>query len=251
MLIAIGLAIAACRDSGSRTIVSAPTAEGITLVVSERGASPSGMPWQYGELLNPESPRSILAKTDVCPRGFIAWSHYGGTLEPDRLVLENMILFFATDPDHVRPMMRGLEQLDLDLVKKLKDNQRGCLIGPELLARVRKHVGDQFWIHGISHKGIDLEFEVVGELPESRYKNAAIMNVSSLKTALEEYERANGEKHEQRDRVLAMIHLRAVDAEAVKRITKVIEDSPDLAAPRLSCRREEDVLADLLKEKSP
>src|SRR5262245_31268180 len=126
-VLAVGLLMGACHGPGPPTTRSKPATGEVMLVVRERGASPSGMPWEDGELLDPASSRCILAKSDIRPNGFVAWSFYGGTLEPDKMVLENVMFFFAMDPDHIRPMMRGLGELHSDLLKKLKDKQQGCL----------------------------------------------------------------------------------------------------------------------------
>ena len=47
----------------------------------------------------------------------------------------------------------------------------------------------------INYKDIDLEFEIVGEFPEGRYNQSAVMNRDYLNRALDQYERDNRRKH--------------------------------------------------------
>ena len=49
---------------------------------------------------------------------------------------------------------------------------------------IGKRVGETFKLTSINYKGIDLEFEIVGNLPEGRYDSSAIMNALYFKEAL-------------------------------------------------------------------
>src|SRR5262249_11282284 len=145
--------------------------------------------------LDPQSRRFILKKEDIMPDGFMTWSFYGGTIDPDKKTRENIIFFFAMNPDHIRPMMQDLENLDPKLVDKLKVKRYSVLIGKKKLAALNKQVGDKIKIYSLNFKDIDLEFDIVGELPGDRYSQSAIMNEQYLQLSLDQYERKMGQAH--------------------------------------------------------
>lgn len=252
-IVAITLSVPACRDSttvvgSGANSTATPTREQLTLVVSKRDEIPSELPWEYAGLLDPESPKCIIDKSDVRPGSFMSWAFYGGSLDgSDENSLEGKIFFFAMNPEHIRPMMVDLQDMDPELVRKLKQNQRGCLLGKQVRTGKEIEIGDHFKVAGLLHKGIDLEFELIGQLPEGRYNRSAIMNVEYLKSSLDRYERLNHQKHPKADRSLNLIYIRAETREAVERIKQQIETSSRFTNPRLRCETVEEGLAKFQK----
>jgi hypothetical protein len=109
-------------------------------------------------------------------------------------------------------------------------------------------IGDRMKLTGISHKGIDVELEIVGRLPDGRYNKSAIMNVASFKAAMDKYQQTTRRKHPKADRSLNLIYLRAVDRDAANRIKQRIETSPRFTHPRLSCETVANEIAKARKE---
>src|SRR5262249_33704398 len=132
----------------------------------------------------------------------MTWQFYGGTLDPDKRTPENLIFFFAMEPDKLPTMMDDLENLDPALVRALKENDRGAIVGKERLAKMNKKVGEKLPVTGLNYKDIDLDFYILGTFPEGRYNQSAVMNRDYLNRSLEDYERKNRKPHPMADKSL-------------------------------------------------
>jgi len=221
---------------------------GLKLVISERDTVPSRMPLRYANYLNPKSRDCVLDSKDVRPEDFMSWRFYGGTREAQPRTRENTVFFIATEADAIRSMMEGLGDLDVGLVHRLRTTRTGCLLGRKKLESLKLQVGDRFLLAGLSHKEIDLEFEVLGELPGERYENTGIMNPEYLDASLAAYERKNGKKHPFADS-LNLVWLRVRDWAAFERVKRTVESSPLLAAPHLTCHPPESLPWALLPDR--
>ncbi len=215
-------------------------AKDLKLIVTERWQLPSQMPMTHADYLNPNSAKFILDKNDVGPNDFMTWSFYGGTLDPTKMTRENLVFLFAMNPRHMRPMMEDLENYDEKMIQKLVDMRNGCLMGRERLAMINKRVGERFKITGINYKGIDLEFEIIGELPDGRYSQSGIMNLEYFTQALEDYYQKKKVRHPLDQRRLNLVWLRVKDKETFSRVADTIENGA--FDPQTGSRR--DVFAD-------
>ena len=136
------------------------------------------MPMTHADYLNPASQKFLPdlqpnGKQMYGPNDFMTWSFYGGTTDPGKMTPDTHRLLLRhgarTDhPDDGRP-----EDLDPKLVEALSKNRSGCLLGSDKLKASNKRVGDRFKLTSINYKGIDLEFEIVGVLPDGRYNASA------------------------------------------------------------------------------
>src|SRR5262249_50809514 len=147
----------------------------------------------------------------VKPGDYMAWSFYGGTTDPGKFSIENIVFFFCMDPRQIIPMMEDLDTLDPALVEKMLKQRNACLLGPERLKRLNNRVGDRFKLTSLNYKGIDLDFEVVGELPEGRYGMSGIMNMSYFNDEIDKYKRQKGTEHPLADKRLNLVWLRVPD----------------------------------------
>jgi putative ABC transport system permease protein len=127
------------------------------------------------------------------------------------------------DPRHILTMMEDLETLDPRLVEKLQKTENGCLLGPERLAKLDKRVGERFKLTSINYKGIDLDFEIIGALPEGRYGLSGIMNAKYFNDSLDKYARDNGKKHALDEKRLNLIWLRVPDRATFDKVGHIIE----------------------------
>ncbi len=207
-------------------------AKDFKLIITERWQIPSQLPMTHGDYLNPRS-SSYLEKLRgpdgnplYRPTDFMTWSFYGGTMDPAKRSIENLVFFFAMDPDAIIPMMDDLENLDPTLVEKLKSTPNGCLLGSEKLAQINKRVGERFKLTSINYKDIDLDFEVVGVLPDGRYNSSAVMNISYFNNAFERYRREKGVAHPLDMKRLNLIWLRVPDRETFDKVGGLIETAP-------------------------
>jgi putative ABC transport system permease protein len=207
------------------------------LIVMERWKVPSQMPITHADYLNPESPKCLpeLKELGIGPKDFMTWSFYGGTTDPAKKSRENLVSFFAMNPASIRSMMDDLENYDPELVKKLLDKREGCLLGRDKLRSLHKRVGERFQLTSTNYRGIDLEFEIVGELPPGRYDKSAIMNDRYFGEALDKYAREKGARHPLDPMRLNMIWLRVRDQATFNKVGKVIEESPYFGDRPVKC----------------
>jgi putative ABC transport system permease protein len=201
----------------------------IKLIISERWQLPSRLPVKHADYLDPNSPSMLSELTGKYgPNDFMTWSFYGGSVDPANRTVKDIVFLFVLNPDRIKTMMDDLSTYDDALVEKLKATRNGCLLGRDRLANLNKRVGDTFKSFSFSHKGIDLEFEIVGELPEGRYNQSGIMRTDYFLGAFEEYSRKNGRPHElqEPDRRLNYIWLRVPDRAAFDEVGAFIEKAP-------------------------
>lgn len=204
------------------------------LIVTERWQLPSQMPLTHAQYLDPNSPSFMLDKNDIGPKDFMTWSFYGGTLDPGKMTRENIVFFFVMNPRHIIPMMDDMQDFDPKLIEKLEKNRQGCLLGRERLEAINKRVGERFKVTSMNYKGVDLELEVVGELPRGRYNTTGIMNESYFNEELERYARTKG-KHPLDSKRLNLIWLRVKDRATFERVAQQIEDASVFKNPPVKC----------------
>src|SRR5207244_2119923 len=87
------------------------------------------------------------------------------------------------------------------------------LLGPSRLAALNKKVGERIKVTSMNYKGIDLEFEIIGELPPGRYEQSAVMNYRYLDEALRAYNqgKSKDQQHPMTEKTLALEWLRVPD----------------------------------------
>jgi putative ABC transport system permease protein len=211
-------------------------ARDIKLLVTERWQAQSQLPLTHADYLDPASPKNILnnlTRKDeqgrtvpvVGPNDFMTWSFYGGAID-EKKTRESIVFFFCMNPDHIPTMMEDLENINPALIKKLKETPNGCLVGPERLEMLKQRVGGRIKVTSFNYKGIDLEFEIVGVLPQGRWVQSAIMNADYFNRKIDEYPRTaqgKGQKHPLDMKRLNLIWLRVPDRDSFNRVAAVID----------------------------
>jgi putative ABC transport system permease protein len=208
----------------------------LKLIVADRWKNPSMMPLTHALALNPRMPQFILNKDDVGPDDFMTWAFYLGTTDKWKATPTNWAFFFVMNPDQILPMMDDMQSLDPALVTTMKDNPRGVLLGRERLKALHRTVGDRLQLYSYDFKGLDLEFEIVGEMPQGRYNDSGIMNQEYFLRSLDEYERQNGKRHPQGENPVSFVWLRVHDREAFERVARTIRTASVLSDPPVKCR---------------
>jgi putative ABC transport system permease protein len=205
----------------------------LKIIITERWQIPSQMPMTHGAYLDPGPKGNLMPElrgSDGRPLyygsdDFMIWSFYGGTMDPNKRTLENMIFFFAMDPDSIVPMMDDLADFDPKLIKALKENKQGCFLGVEKMQAVNKRVGERFKLTSINYKDIDLEFEILGVLPDGRYNQSAIMHIDYFNQSFDDYARKKGVAHPLATRNLNLIWIRVNDREQFDKVGSIIENA--------------------------
>jgi putative ABC transport system permease protein len=227
-------------------VVMTEKTKDLKAIVTERYQIPSQMPFAYAATLEEGAVRPGNPD-DIRPADSMTWQFFGGTMDPDKRTRENLVFFFAMDPRRVRSMMDDLDSLDQGMIDKMIQNKRGVLMGKDRMATINKRVGDRFVLTGLNYKDIDLEFEIVGRLPEGRYDQNAIMNRDYLNDALDQYERQhNGTKHQMANKTLNLVWLRVPDSESFKKVADQVMTSSLYTAPFVKCETASSGIASFL-----
>jgi putative ABC transport system permease protein len=206
--------------------------ENLQAIVTEKWQIPSQMPMSYSR---PLAEGAASKPGDVRPKEFMLWQFYGGTIDPEKKTRESMIFFVATDPNKILSMIDDLKGLDPKLVEKLREKKNAVLVGPKRLKTINKKVGERIKITGLDFKGIDLDFEIVGELPTGQYEDLGIMNEDYLNDAVDSYRGPGGTKHPLVNKRLNFVWLRVGNPEDFTTIGKQIESAPEFRDPAVKC----------------
>ncbi len=204
--------------------VTTERAKDFKLIVTERWQIPSQMPPTHANYLDPDN-GSFLADLHgrYTSNDFMTWSFYGGTIEKGSYTRESIVFFFAMRPEHIRSMMDEGESISADLVEKMKNNRRGVLLGRDRMRQVNRKVGERFNVFGLNYKGIDLEYEIVGQLPEGRYDLSGIMNADYFNESLDQYKQQKKMPHPLDQKRLNLVWLRVKDRASFNEIGNIIE----------------------------
>jgi putative ABC transport system permease protein len=222
-------------------------------LVTERFQAPSMMPYAYASTLAEGAPRN---KTDYrinASRDAMPWSFYGGTLDPGKLTRENILFFFAMEPSKlVSYDAQGRFTTMMDDVEDLTDKEKHrlaaaakemekypykVLIGPDRLTALNKKVGERIKVTSLNYKDIDLEFEIMGEMPSGRYGQSAVMNYVYLDEALRKYNQGKpkDQQHRMTEKSLALMFLRFPDTATFEKVAQQIHTSPLYKSPAVKC----------------
>jgi len=220
--------------------VTTEKAANLKAIITERWQIPSQMPFAYASGLAegaPHRPGDIRVE----PKNAMTWSFYGGALDPDPAKRSiNTILFaFALKPRSLLEMMDGLDELKGEereklekYVEMMENTRNGIIVGKERLASLGKKVGDRITVYSFNYKGIDLEFEILGEIPEGRYDNAAAMNIDYLVGAMDAYPLSHaGQAHPMANKALNLVWLRMADQPMFQQVADQIMTNPAYQSP--------------------
>src|SRR5262245_37170875 len=124
----------------------------------------------------------------------MTWSFVGGTLDPNNRTLKNTLFLFCMEPRKLLTMMDGLEDLSGEErrqlewgIAEMERNPKAIAVGKERLKTMEKRVGDRIKIDCINFTGLTFEFDIIGELPEGRYDQSAVMNRDYFTNTLKDY----------------------------------------------------------------
>jgi putative ABC transport system permease protein len=219
--------------------VTTERAANFKAIATERWQIPSQMPFAYAATLSRGAARD---RGDVVPRDHMTWQFYGGTLDLKNRTRDNSLFAVAMEPSKIATMLDELEDLrgkEADelraIVREMELDRTGLVLGPGRLRAMNKKVGETIKLYGINYKEIDLEFRIVGSLPEGRYAESALMNRDYLNAALDQYERSHrGQKHRLAEKTLNLVWLRVNDRVEFERLAAQI-DRAGLSSPAVKC----------------
>jgi putative ABC transport system permease protein len=216
-------------------------------IVTERYQMPSRMPFPYTATLAEGAARPDHPE-DAKPDDSTSWQFYGGTQNIIKMTYEDFIFMIATDPRKLSVTFDDMDDLEPGLVEKMLANKRGVLAGRDVLKRMHKKIGDRFNLIGLIYKGIDLEFEIVGKLPEGRNDGTAIMNREYLNDALDAYPRLHsGQKHPNADRSMALFWMKLSNMQSFQKVADQVMTSSMYTDPFVKCETASSGVASFLE----
>jgi putative ABC transport system permease protein len=214
-------------------------------IVTERWQMNSQMPLTFKDPLSRGAARNPGDKT---PKDSMAWQFYLGTIDPEKKTQEGIVFLVAMDvrklpkkvvKDGKKIVTQGiiddLDPMDEELVEKLANTRKGCILGQARLKNLKKRVGDTFKVTAFEYSGIDLEFEIVGELPKGRWDDNGFMNEEYLNEAINAYKGPGGAKHPLDQRRLNMMWVEAREKEDFGALADQINNSPAFAERPVKC----------------
>ncbi len=221
-------------------------------IVTERWQIPSQMPFSYADPLGDGAARN---PGDVRPEDSMTWQFFGGALSPEKRSREDLVFAFCMEPKKLATMMDDLDNLSRDearqlqdLIKKMELNRQSIAVGREKLAQIHKQVGDRIKLYSINFKDIDLELDIVGQLPPGRYDQTAVINRDYLNEALDAYPRTHaGKKHPMAGKSLNLVWVRVANTEEFSKVADQIANSPLFSDPAVKCETASSGIASFLE----
>jgi putative ABC transport system permease protein len=220
-------------------VITEEKSKDFKLIVTEKWQLPSQMPATHADYLDPRSPKYILPRElNIKPDDFQTWSFYGGFLDPVKKSWETLVFMFVLDPHTLRPMQEELENLDPKLVEKMAATRNGVLIGRKRLERINKRVGERFIVYSMNFKNIDLEFEIVGVLPQGRWDELGFMNAKYFNEEMDNFKNSpknpsRGKPHPLSDKRLNLIWLRVRDKDTFAKVADIIENGIEVSGSKV------------------
>ncbi len=222
-------------------MVTEEKSQNLRAMVSERWSVPSRMPFPYSYTLAEGAARG---PDDVRPTDSMTWQFYVGTVDPEKITRESLVVAIACRPEKLLTMMEGLDNLPPDqdaqlraAVDRLKKTRQGIILGRNQFQNLNRRLGDRINTQGImNQKGLDFELEIVGVFPPGRYDGLGAINADYYNNALDRYPLTHGgRKHTLADRRLNLVWLQVPDTKTFNRLAHQIETSPSLSLPAVKC----------------
>ena len=193
---------------------------------------------------------------DKVPANSMAWQIYLGTLDLASRTRDNLVVLVATDAVHLptkvgkavthKGMIDDLDPVDKALVDKLADTTDGCLLGRKRLQRLNKRVGERFKVNGSQPAGVNLDFEIVGELPPGRWDDNGFMNARYLNAAVDKYCREFPARKPMLDRRIDMFWVEVGQKADFAQVVDQINSSPQFTEPPVKCETFSSLVANFL-----
>jgi putative ABC transport system permease protein len=100
---------------------------------------------------------------------------------------------------------------------------------------MKKKVGERIKVTSFNYPGLDLEVEIIGQFPDGRYNQSALVNYSYIQNGLDSYKIKNGKAHPMAGKSLNLVWLRVPDTEAFRDLADQIMESPLYTDPAVKC----------------
>jgi putative ABC transport system permease protein len=223
-------------------------------IVTDRYDFQGQLPLAYA---GPLSRGAASKPGDKVPSDSMAWQFYVGTLDLRKQTREDLVILVGMEarqlPTKVgkavvyKGMIDELDPIDQETVKKLEQTTNGCLLGERRLKTLNRKVGDRFKVSGLMPAGIDLEFEVVGTVWSTRWRENGFMNVRYLNGAIDAFCREHPDRKPYLDsQRIKMFWVEAGKKEDFSPLVEQINTSSLFGAPPVKCETFSSLVANYL-----
>jgi putative ABC transport system permease protein len=223
-------------------------------IVTDRYDFQGQMPLSY---VGPLSRGAASKPGDKVPADSMAWQFYVGTLDLKKQTREDLVILVGMEarqlPTKVgktvayKGMIDELDPIDQETVNKLAETTNGCLLGERRLKTLNKKVGDRIKVSGLMPAGIDLEFEVVGIVYSTRWRENGFMNARYLNAAIDTFCRDHPDRKPFLDsQRIKMFWVEAAKKEDFSPLVEQINSSALFAAPPVKCETFSSLVANYL-----
>jgi putative ABC transport system permease protein len=115
-------------------------------------------------------------------------------------------------------------EMMLDLVKRMEDDPKRCIISKTRLEKMGLSVGQKIRVYGLNYKDVMFEFEIVGALPDNKYEGLAFMNRQYLLMQIDAYERDKRQRHPLAEKNVNLIWIRVPNKESYEQLAALVND---------------------------
>jgi putative ABC transport system permease protein len=249
-------------------LVTEEKSQDLKSIVTERWQIPSQMPFAYESGLSTGAYRK---PGDVKPDDAMTWQFFGGTIDKENRTRENIVFFFGMQPSKLltvprdkegKPyrdengrikyttMMDGMDELTDDQLIQLDNacrdmakNKQHVIVGKDRLKAMKKQVGEWITVSSFNYVEIDLELKIIGQFPEGRYDQSALLNRDYIMDAMDDWKRKSGHSsplavngaHPMAEKSLNLVWLKVPDTQAFQKVAAQIMDSPSFLTPAVKC----------------
>ncbi len=218
--------------------VTAEKEGNLKAIITEKNQIPSQMA--------PSHEQQLMALLDELPpesqpkdrvNDIMTWSFVGGSLDPKNRTMQNSLFLFSMEPRKLLTMMDGLDELTGEQQSQLErattqmEKDITCaIIGKERLKQMKVKVGQTIELTSFNYADLVFKLKIIGEFPDGRYDQSAVMNRDYLYRQLQDYEAKNHKAHPLADKCMNLIWIRLPDRRSFELLAEKVNSS-DLFKP--------------------
>jgi putative ABC transport system permease protein len=207
-------------------------------ILTHRTMVPSQMPPGHYERFKhlvleelPADMRPVNGDKDI-----MSWTFVLGTTDKVNKKPDNAMFLLATEPEKIMTMLDWPDDMSEDdkaMVSAAADtmagNKQAIVVSSTRLKKLNVRVGQKIKLYGLNYPDLEMEFEIIGVLPEGKYEGLAFMN----KAYLDQLIKAKPADYPMRDKSVNLIWVRLPNKLAFERLNAMIEDPKNFPPPQI------------------
>lgn len=207
-------------------------------ILTHRTMVPSQMPpghyERFKHLVLEELPADMRPTNG--DKDIMSWTFVLGTSDKVNKKPDNAMFLLATEPDKIMTMMDWPDDMSADdkalvaeAAAKMTENKQAIVVSSTRLRKLNVKVGQKIKLYGLNYPDLEMEFEIIGMLPEGKYEGLAFMS----KAYLDQLIKAKPADYAMRDKSVNLIWVRLPNKVAFERLNAMIEDPKNFPPPQI------------------